>query len=129
MSIFTHIVLDTNGLEHAREFYDRVLAPLGSKRIIDRGNASMWGKDHPSLTVGTPINGEPATCSNGLTIGLVAPSDSAVSEFHATPLANGGSSEGKPGRRDFLPNGCMAYMRDPDGNKTCAIYTEARPAD
>lgn len=121
MSILTHVVLGTNDLERARAFYDRVLAPLGIRRLIDRESMSGWGIDRPSFTVGLPLDGAEATYANGLTVGFAAPSHAAVSEFHAIAIALGGTCAGAPGPRDFLPHGLVAYIRDPDGNKTCAV--------
>jgi catechol 2,3-dioxygenase-like lactoylglutathione lyase family enzyme len=121
MSDFTHVVLGTNDLMKARNFYDQVLAPLGMMRLIDRDTMSVWGSRRPCFTVGLPFDGRPATYPNGLTIGLAASSATAVSEFHSTAIVLGGICEGPPGSRDFLPNGIIAYVRDPDGNKLCAV--------
>lgn len=59
--------------------------------------------------------------SNGMMIGLAAPSHAAVRTFHEAALANGGTCEGPPGIRDIYgPNVYMAYVRDPAGNKFSA---------
>lgn len=121
MSIFTHVVVGTNDLEAARQFYDRILAPLGIKRVMDLDVSSMWGVTGPELMVTKPRNGEPATYANGGTISFVAPSRAAVDEFHRTALANGGTCEGAPGPRPIAPNAYAAYVRDRDGNKICTF--------
>ena len=71
-----------------------------------------------------PINSEPATFANGGTIGFKCNSPEQVREFHDTALAHGGTSiEDPPGLRDgSLGAMHLAYVRDPDGNKLCAIY-------
>jgi catechol 2,3-dioxygenase-like lactoylglutathione lyase family enzyme len=47
-----------------------------------------------------------------------------VRQFHDTAVAHGGSSiEDPPGLREG-PQGALhlAYVRDPDGNKLCALH-------
>jgi hypothetical protein len=73
------------------------------------------------------INGEPATIGNGSTIGFAMQSPEQADAFHAAGVANGGTTcEDPPGWREG-PGGklYLAYLRDPDGNKLCALH---RPA-
>jgi predicted lactoylglutathione lyase len=45
-----------------------------------------------------------------------------VDDFHAAALAHGGKSDGAPGLRlHYNPDFYAAYVRDPDGNKICAL--------
>jgi catechol 2,3-dioxygenase-like lactoylglutathione lyase family enzyme len=71
-----------------------------------------------------PINGKPATAANGGTIGFAADSAEAADAFHAAGLAHGGTTcENPPGVREG--GGLklyIAYLRDPDGNKLCALH-------
>lgn len=121
MTIFTHATLGTHDLARASAFYDQVLAPLGYQRLLDiEGRICGWGIEAPQFMVGYPRNGEPATASNGLTIGLAAPSRAAIDEFHRRALDLGATDEGAPGPRPFAPNAYAAYIRDPDGNKIAA---------
>jgi catechol 2,3-dioxygenase-like lactoylglutathione lyase family enzyme len=121
MTIFTHATLGTHDLARASAFYDQVLAPLGYQRLLDiEGRICGWGVEAPQFMVGYPRNGEPATASNGLTIGLSAPSRAAIDEFHRRALDLGAVDEGAPGPRPFAPNAYAAYIRDPDGNKIAA---------
>ena len=122
MAIFTHVVLGTNNLDKARNFYDKTLATLGLSRKMDMENASLWGKDGPEFMVTKPANGQPATSANGGTIGFAAADRPAVHAFHEAALAAGGTCEGPPGPRSFTPTAYAAYVRDPDGNKLTA-YT------
>lgn len=121
MSILTHFTLGTHDLERAMNFYDHVLAPLGFTRLLKvDGRIVGWGLAAPQFMVGYPRNGEPATASNGLTIGLGAPSRAAIDEFHRRALALGAIDEGAPGPRPFAPNAYAAYIRDLDGHKIAA---------
>ena len=118
MPIFTHVVLGTNDLQRAREFYDSVLAPLGIRRVANTEKASFYGVTAPELMVTIPANGKPATAANGGTVSFIAPDSVAVIEFHRRALELGGICEGPPGpRRDTAPTAYAAYVRDLDGNK------------
>ena len=120
MSIFTHVVLGTNNLDKATQFYDATLGTLGLKNLGPLGETMvMYGADEPEFLVCTPADGQPATHANGGTIGFASPTRDAVHKFHEVGLANGGTDEGEPGPRDFTPTAYAAYLRDPDGNKVC----------
>ena len=72
-----------------------------------------------------PINGESATHANGGTIGFRCASPEQVQQFHDVAVAHGGTSiEQPPGLREGGQLGPMylAYVRDPDGNKLCALF-------
>jgi catechol 2,3-dioxygenase-like lactoylglutathione lyase family enzyme len=121
MTIFTHFTLGTRDLARAKAFYDQVLEPLNLKPLIAvEGKVCGWGIEAPQLMVLYPRNGEAATPSNGLTVGLIAPSREAVREFHRRALELGGQDEGAPGPRPFAPNAYAAYIRDLDGHKVVA---------
>jgi catechol 2,3-dioxygenase-like lactoylglutathione lyase family enzyme len=122
--VFTHIVVGTNDPAASAAFYDATFAALGvpGNRM---GEAAYYGSyENGFFSVGRPRDGEPATHANGGTIGLSAPDQAAVDAWHAAGLANGGSDEGAPGRRD-MPDAKLygAYLRDPVGNKLCAFTT------
>jgi catechol 2,3-dioxygenase-like lactoylglutathione lyase family enzyme len=74
--------------------------------------------------VSEPINGEPATASNGSTIGFKCDSPEQAKQFHDVAVANGGTSiEDPPGvRSGSIGSIYLAYVRDPDGNKLCALH-------
>jgi catechol 2,3-dioxygenase-like lactoylglutathione lyase family enzyme len=122
--LFTHLVIGCNDPATSIAFYDATFAALGIKgnRV---GEGAYYGSyEDGFFSVGRPRNGEPATFANGGTIGLGADSIAAVDAWHAAGIANGGSDEGAPGRRD-MPEAKLygAYLRDPVGNKLCAFTT------
>ena len=53
-----------------------------------------------------------------------------VDAFHAAGVANGGTTcENPPGWREgSVGKLYLAYVRDPDGNKLCALYRPAKGA-
>ncbi|MGA7781708.1 MAG: VOC family protein [Paraburkholderia sp.] len=71
-----------------------------------------------------PLDQQPATHANGGTIGFVCQSADQVDLWHAAGVAQGGASvEDPPGVRGAQAGGLyLAYLRDPDGNKLCALY-------
>ncbi len=126
MSTFTHVAVGTNDLEKARTFYDSVLDTVGLKRIADLGEAgAIWGVDKPSFFVMKPVDGEPASVGNGVTVSFEAPSRAAIDAFHAAGLSAGGTDAGLPGTRDWAPNAYAAYIRDLEGNKLTAYCFDA----
>lgn len=123
--MFSHVMIGTNDLEKAKSFYDALLGTLGvPPGFVDRHRIFYRSQSGGVLGVSLPINGEPASHANGGTIGFACSSTDQVDAWHATGLANGGTSiEDPPGVRE-QPTGRMylAYLRDPDGNKLCALH-------
>src|SRR4051794_12757371 len=117
MAMLNHVTVGTNDIERSRKFYDAALAPLGVKRLHDMDKVAMYGVEGPEFFVTHPLDGQPATRANGLTVGFVAENRAAVDAFHKNAMANGGTDEGAPGPRSFAPNAYAAYARCPDGNK------------
>ncbi|MGA0704791.1 MAG: VOC family protein [Steroidobacteraceae bacterium] len=122
--MFSHVMIGTNDLERARTFYDGVLATLGVPPARMDGHRMFYFTPAGIFSVTTPINGQPATAGNGATIGFAANSPEQVDAWHAAGLAAGGSScEDPPGVREgSVGRLYLAYLRDPDGNKLCALH-------
>lgn len=127
--MFNHIMVGSNDIERSQRFYDAVLGLLGAKPPVRNQAASghmrlFYRHDGSTFCVSEPINGETATFANGGTIGFKCNSPEQVKEFHDIAVAHGGTSiEEPPGLRNGgLGPMHLAYVRDPDGNKLCAIY-------
>ena len=122
--MFSHIMIGTNDLDKAKTFYDAVLAPLGVPAgAVDRHRV-FWRTPTGIFSVTRPIDGQPATVGNGSTIGFACQSAEQGDAWHAAGVAHGGvSCENPPGVRSGTSgNLYLAYLRDPDGNKICAMY-------
>lgn len=121
--MFSHVMIGTNDLEAAKSFYDKLLGTLGvAPGAVDR-HRIFWRTKTGTFSVSKPINGEPATPANGGTIGFVANSQEEADAWHATGIANGATTcEEPPGIREGGVKLYLAYLRDPDGNKLCALY-------
>ncbi|MBQ8102327.1 MAG: VOC family protein [Afipia sp.] len=128
--MFSHVMVGTNDLDRAKAFYDNLLGTLGvPPAIVDR-HRIFYRTKTGTFSVSRPIDGKPATPANGGTIGFAAASTEAADAWHAAGIANGGTTcEDPPGIREG--GGVklyIAYLRDPDGNKLCAIHRLPREA-
>lgn len=122
--MFSHIMIGTNDLDKAKKFYDALLGTLGvPEGRVDR-HRIFWRTKTGTFSVTKPIDGKAATFANGGTIGFAADSPEAANAFHAAGLANGGKTCEDPlGIRDGgAVKMYIAYLRDPDGNKICALH-------
>ena len=122
--MFSHVMVGTNDVNKAKSFYDALLGTLGvAPGFVDR-HCVFYMSPTGVFAVSEPINGEPATCANGGTIGFRCESPEQVKAFHDTGVANGAKSiEDPPGLRESnLGPMHLAYIRDPDGNKLCAMH-------
>jgi catechol 2,3-dioxygenase-like lactoylglutathione lyase family enzyme len=123
-TMFSHIMIGTNNLERAKAFYDAALGTLGiAPGNVDR-HRIFWRTPTGVFSVSIPIDGNPATVGNGSTFGFACQSPEQVNAFHEAGCKNGGTTcEDPPGVREG-PAGklYLAYLRDPDGNKICALY-------
>ena len=127
--MFSHVMVGTNDIKRSKRFYDAVLGVLGAgeplQNMASTGHARLFYQhDGETFCVSEPINGEDATIANGGTIGFKCSSPEQVQEFHDVAVAHGGTSvEQEPGlRQGKLGAMYLAYVRDPEGNKLCAIH-------
>jgi catechol 2,3-dioxygenase-like lactoylglutathione lyase family enzyme len=127
--MFNHIMVGSNDIERSKRFYDAVLGTLGAgepiRNIAPSGHARLFYRHAGNnFCVTQPINGEHAVPANGGTIAFKCTSPEQVKLFHDTAIAHGGVSiEDPPGLRESNIGAMhLAYVRDPDGNKLCAVY-------
>ena len=130
--MFSHIMVGSNDIERSKTFYDAVLGTLGAgepmRNVASTGHVRLfYVHNGGAFCVSEPIDGEPATCANGGTIGFRCDSPEQVQAFHDAGVAHGGTSiEDPPGLREgALGPMHLSYVRDPDGNKLCAIHRVA----
>ena len=127
--MFSHIMIGSKDIDRSKRFYDAVLGVLGAgeplRNAASTGHVRLFYRhDGGVFCVSEPINDEAATFANGGTIGFKCSSPELVHQFHDTAVAHGGTSiESPPGLRQAAMGPMyLAYVRDPDGHKLCALH-------
>lgn len=123
--MFSHIMVGANDLEASKKFYDATLGALGVPAgFSDPKGRVFYMTPTGVFAITAPIDGAPATHGNGATIGFAAKSPAEADAWHAAGVANGGTTcEDPPGVREGAQGKLyLAYLRDPAGNKLCALH-------
>ncbi len=122
--MFSHIMVGATDLNESKKFYDAVLGTLGVPpgNMDDKGRVFYMTKTG-IFAISKPINGEPACGANGGTVGFAVDGPAQADAWHAAGIANGGTTcEDAPGVREgAMGKLYLAYLRDPSGNKLCAL--------
>ena len=126
--MFSHIMVGANDIEASKAFYDALMNILGAKPGVPVPNLDgdiryFYFLDGMMFAISEPIDGNPATHGNGSTIGFNVASPEVGDAWHAAGLENGGKNcEDPPGiRATDMGDMYLAYLRDPSGNKLCAL--------
>jgi catechol 2,3-dioxygenase-like lactoylglutathione lyase family enzyme len=123
--MFSHVMLGSNDLARSKKFYDALFAAVGGKPgAEDARGRLIYAHDGGRLMISKPIDGGPATHANGGTIGFTMSGPEQALAWHNAGVANGGVTiEEPPGVRQGAAGQIyLAYLRDPDGNKLCALH-------
>ena len=123
--MFSHVMVGADDLEASKKFYDATLSVLGvPPPVTDEKGRIFYMAPTGIFAISKPINGEAASCANGGTIGFAAGSPEQVQAWHDAGVAAGGQSiEDPPGLREMgIGKLYLAYLRDPAGNKLCALH-------
>ena len=122
--MYSHMMVGSNDLDRSKTFYDATFKAMGGREgMVDPKGRLMYIHNGGVFMVTRPIDGEPATHGNGCTVGF-AMSPEQADAWHAAGVANGGTAiEDPPGVREGAGMKLyLAYLRDPDGNKLCALH-------
>ena len=123
--MFSHMMVGSNDIERSRTFYDATLGAIGVEPAkTDPKGRLIYSHKGAMFIVTRPIDGNDATSGNGMTVGFKVDGPEQADAWHAAGVANGGTAiENPPGVRDNGPMKLyLAYLRDPDGNKLCALH-------
>jgi catechol 2,3-dioxygenase-like lactoylglutathione lyase family enzyme len=123
--MFTHIMVGSSDIAKSKRFYDALFAALGGPAATEDARGRLiYAHNGGRFMVTKPIDGKAASGANGGTIGFAATSPEMVKAWHAAGLAHGGTTiEDPPGERQGAAGKLyLAYLRDPDGNKICALH-------
>ena len=122
--MYSHNMVGTNDVAKAKAFYDATFQAIGGKPGVQDDKGRLIYMHNGGLFLVTPpIDGEPATAGNGCTIGFAMEDGDQAKAWHDAGVAAGGTSiEDPPGVREGgFGKLYLAYLRDPDGNKLCAL--------
>ena len=121
--MFNHVMVGANDIEASKKFYDATFSTLGIRPPMAQGDRYFYFTKDGTFAISKPINGEAACGANGGTIGFKVDSPEQGDAWHAAGIANGGTTcEDPPGIREgAMGKMYLAYLRDPSGNKICAI--------
>ena len=123
--MYSHVMVGSNDIDASKKFYDAVFTAIGGKEgRVDPNGRLMYLNKGGVFMVTPPIDGQPATCGNGSTIGFAVDSPEQAEAWEKAGVAAGGTAiEDPPGVRSQLGfNLYLAYLRDPSGNKICAMH-------
>ena len=123
--MFSHVMLGADDIDASKKFYDATITALGGRAgTIDPKGRVFYMHNGGIFLLSKPIDGGPASCGNGSTIGFAAASEEQANAWHEAGLAAGGTAiEDPPGIREGAGMKLyLAYLRDPAGNKICAMH-------
>ena len=123
--MYSHMMVGSNDIDRSKKFYDATFGAIGGNPgIVDDKGRLIYMHNGGLFLVTKPIDGQPATPGNGMTIGIAMDTPEQADAWHAAGVANGGTTcEDPPGVREGAAGKLyLAYLRDPDGNKICGLY-------
>ncbi len=122
--MYSHMMVGSNDIDRSKKFYDATFTAIGgTPGIVDDKGRLIYMHNGGLFLVTPPIDGQAATPGNGMTIGFAMDSEDQANAWHAAGVAAGGKAiEDPPGVRSSPAMTLyLAYLRDPDGNKLCAL--------
>jgi catechol 2,3-dioxygenase-like lactoylglutathione lyase family enzyme len=113
-----HFTLTVSNLGRSKAFYNRALAPLGYKLLMDFGQAVGYGDEKkPYFWLK-----EGPEASRPMHIAFQAKNRAAVDAFHSAALAAGARDDGRPGLREmYHPNYYGSFVIELDGHPIEAV--------
>jgi catechol 2,3-dioxygenase-like lactoylglutathione lyase family enzyme len=114
-----HLGLPVLDMATSAAFYDAVLAPLGSHRMLDYGEAIGYGVDHPMFWL---ARADPPIPGPQIHIAFTAPDRATVVRFFEAAVAAGAEVLHAPRVwPEYHEAYFGAFVRDPDGNNVEAV--------
>jgi catechol 2,3-dioxygenase-like lactoylglutathione lyase family enzyme len=128
MPVLDHVTLVVSDYTRSKAFYEKALAPLGIRKIMEFGQACGFGRQgKPDFWIGTG----PASFQKPEHLRVITPTHVAfaahdraeVEAFYAAALDAGGKDFGAPGlRTHYHPKYYGAFVLDPDGHDIEAVF-------
>ncbi|MDB5215766.1 MAG: Lactoylglutathione lyase [Myxococcaceae bacterium] len=127
MSLLDHVTVFVTDYQRSKAFYEKALAPLGVKPLMEFGSACGFGREKkPDFWIGQgPSSYQTAEQAKHVTpthLAFAARSRDEVDAFYTAALAAGGRDFGAPGLREiYHPHYYGAFVLDPDGHNIEAV--------
>ena len=128
MSLIDHVTLVVSDYARSKTFYEKALAPLGVKVIMEFGKACGFGRDQkPDFWIGEGPTSfqkpEDLKVITPMHLAFSARTRGEVDAFYTAALAAGARDFGKPGIREvYHPHYYGAFVLDPDGHNVEAVF-------
>jgi catechol 2,3-dioxygenase-like lactoylglutathione lyase family enzyme len=118
--VIDHVSVQCHDVAASAAFYDRVLAPLGGQRVMERGEVVGFGvPPKPEFWLGPRRTGEGFREAH---LAFAAPDRAAVREFFRLAVDGGATVLHEPREwPEYHPTYYGAFVRDPDGNNVEAV--------
>jgi len=111
-----HVSLRVSDYAKSKAFFERALAPLGYKCMMEFPGAAGFGKDRPDFWISQGKTSDPTH------IAFAADERAIVDSFYQAATGAGGKDNGKPGiRKEYHPTYYGAFVLDLDGNNIEAV--------
>ncbi|MFN4225746.1 MAG: VOC family protein [Hyphomonas sp.] len=123
--MYSHMMVGSNDIARSKKFYDALFSSVGGNPgFTDPKGRLFYMHNGGIFAVTTPIDGKAATPGNGMTVGFTMKTPEEADAWHKAGVAAGGTAiEDPPGWREGGGTRLyLAYLRDPDGNKLCALH-------
>ena len=121
--MFSHVMVGSDDIARSKKFYDAVFGAMGGKPAVPgcQGPADLCAQRR--RVHGEPAHRwQPATHANGGTIGFTMANPEQAVAWHEAEWRTAAAIEEPPGVRPGGAAMYLAYLRDPDGNKLCALH-------
>lgn len=123
--MFSYIMLGTNNLPRAIQFYDPLMELLGQPQAGRNEEGASWGTfsdNHTvGLCIGRPFDRQPASVGNGTMVALNARSVEHIEQLHTLALSLGGADEGAPGHRPQVWSRILQCLRTRSGRQQARV--------
>jgi catechol 2,3-dioxygenase-like lactoylglutathione lyase family enzyme len=120
-----HIGFGVIDFARSKAFYEKVLAPLGFRLVMEVTPEQSGGGAHAGFGDGDKGSfwiGTGSLLTGPLHVAFIAKNRAAVDAFYRAALAAGARDNGKPGLRPhYHENYYGAFVLDPDGHNVEAV--------
>jgi catechol 2,3-dioxygenase-like lactoylglutathione lyase family enzyme len=130
MPIIDHMTLNVSDYGRSKAFYEKALAPLGVRLLMEFGTFGGFGQTKPDFWIGVgPASYQTADQLAPITpvhVAFAAASRAQVDAFFAAAVQAGARDFGAPGPRpQYHPGYYGAFVLDPDGHNVEAVCHQA----